>query len=76
MVPRGNTYFIENISDREARLFFAQARRVTVDDEALPTVQSPPPALRRSSSVGGSTSARRSTSGEPGKKRRASSPQP
>ncbi|ETW86246.1 hypothetical protein HETIRDRAFT_443810 [Heterobasidion irregulare TC 32-1] len=77
MVPRGNTYFIENISDREARLFFAQARRVTVDDEAFPTVQSPPPALRRSSSVGGSTSARRSTSGGPGKKkRRASSPQP
>ncbi|KAF7306529.1 CENP-C-C domain-containing protein [Mycena indigotica] len=34
MVPRGNTYLIENISDREATLFFTQARKVAdaVDD--------------------------------------------
>ncbi|KAF7310541.1 CENP-C-C domain-containing protein [Mycena chlorophos] len=36
MVPRGNTYTIENISDREAKLFFTQARKVadpTEEDE-------------------------------------------
>ncbi|KAL1742162.1 Mif2/CENP-C like-domain-containing protein [Schizophyllum fasciatum] len=27
MVPRGNTYFIENIADRETKLFFVQARK-------------------------------------------------
>ncbi|KAJ3763713.1 Mif2/CENP-C like-domain-containing protein [Lentinula raphanica] len=27
MVPRGNTYFIENIGDREAKLFFSQTRQ-------------------------------------------------
>ncbi|KAG7448335.1 uncharacterized protein BT62DRAFT_930421 [Guyanagaster necrorhizus] len=29
MVPRGNTYFIENISERDAKLFFSQAREDT-----------------------------------------------
>ncbi|KZT09565.1 uncharacterized protein LAESUDRAFT_722528 [Laetiporus sulphureus 93-53] len=33
LVPRGNMYFIQNVSDRDARLFFAQARKV-VDEEA------------------------------------------
>ncbi|KAJ7706854.1 Mif2/CENP-C like-domain-containing protein [Mycena rosella] len=28
MVPRGNTYFIENIADRDAKLFFTQARKL------------------------------------------------
>ncbi|KAG8914898.1 hypothetical protein FRC02_004791 [Tulasnella sp. 418] len=28
MVPRGNHYYIENICDRECKLFFAQARKV------------------------------------------------
>ncbi|KAJ2930701.1 hypothetical protein H1R20_g6395, partial [Candolleomyces eurysporus] len=32
MVPRGNTYFIENISQRDAKLFFTQARK-TLNDE-------------------------------------------
>ncbi|KAF8912208.1 Mif2/CENP-C like-domain-containing protein [Gymnopilus junonius] len=32
MVPRGNTYLIENICDRNARLFFTQARKVVMDD--------------------------------------------
>lgn len=27
MVPRGNTYFIENIGERDANLFFTQARK-------------------------------------------------
>ncbi|KAJ4491384.1 Mif2/CENP-C like-domain-containing protein [Lentinula edodes] len=51
MVPRGNTYFIENIGDREAKLFFAQARQE-------PTAENPesprkPNALPRNSSVAG-----------------------
>lgn len=29
----GNTYFIENIADRDAKLFFTQARKVAVDDD-------------------------------------------
>ncbi|KAJ6480813.1 Mif2/CENP-C like-domain-containing protein [Mycena vitilis] len=28
MVPRGNTYFIENIAERDAKLFFTQARKM------------------------------------------------
>ncbi|KAH7877971.1 Mif2/CENP-C like-domain-containing protein [Lentinula edodes] len=51
MVPRGNTYFIENIGDREAKLFFAQARQE-------PTAENPesprkPNTLPRTSSVAG-----------------------
>ncbi|KAF9473012.1 hypothetical protein BDN70DRAFT_867845 [Pholiota conissans] len=33
MVPRGNTYLIENISNRDAKLFFTQARKVEMNDE-------------------------------------------
>ncbi|KAF7340059.1 CENP-C-C domain-containing protein [Mycena venus] len=33
MVPRGNSYFIENIADRDARLFFTQARKMREDEE-------------------------------------------
>ncbi|KAF8176019.1 Mif2/CENP-C like-domain-containing protein [Pholiota molesta] len=32
MVPRGNTYLIENISNRDAKLFFTQARKVEMND--------------------------------------------
>ncbi|OSD08443.1 hypothetical protein PYCCODRAFT_1429509 [Trametes coccinea BRFM310] len=28
MVPRGNVYFIQNVCDRDAKLFFAQARKM------------------------------------------------
>ncbi|OCH93832.1 hypothetical protein OBBRIDRAFT_817567 [Obba rivulosa] len=42
MVPRGNIYYIQNISDRDAKLFFAQARKVVEgeydDDDESPTV--------------------------------------
>jgi centromere protein C len=38
LVPRGNTYYIENIAERDARLFFAQARRVSAEEEAPPEV--------------------------------------
>jgi len=33
MVPRGNTYLIENISNRDAKLFFTQARKVVMNEE-------------------------------------------
>ncbi|EIW84784.1 hypothetical protein CONPUDRAFT_48001 [Coniophora puteana RWD-64-598 SS2] len=32
LVPRGNHYLIENICEREVRLFFTQARRVPLED--------------------------------------------
>ncbi|KAJ6519365.1 Mif2/CENP-C like-domain-containing protein [Mycena sanguinolenta] len=32
MVPRGNSYFIENIADRDAKLFFTQARKIREDE--------------------------------------------
>ncbi|KAF8275119.1 Mif2/CENP-C like-domain-containing protein [Lactarius quietus] len=38
LVPRGNTYYIQNIAERDAKLFFAQARRVSADEEAPPEV--------------------------------------
>ncbi|KAJ4482126.1 Mif2/CENP-C like-domain-containing protein [Lentinula aciculospora] len=51
MVPRGNTYFIENIGDREAKLFFAQARQEpTTEDSESPRKSN---ALPRTSSVTG-----------------------
>ncbi|KAH8117000.1 Mif2/CENP-C like-domain-containing protein [Phellopilus nigrolimitatus] len=36
LIPRGNTYYIENIAQRPTRLFFAQARKVNAEEE-LPT---------------------------------------
>ncbi|KAI5116067.1 hypothetical protein M0805_005580 [Coniferiporia weirii] len=33
LIPRGNTYYLENISKRPAKLFFAQARKVNAEDE-------------------------------------------
>ncbi|PBK93241.1 hypothetical protein ARMGADRAFT_992935 [Armillaria gallica] len=47
MVPRGNAYFIENIAERDAKLFFSQAREDT-SSEALRPVS----AGGRSSSAG------------------------
>jgi len=41
LVPRGNTYYIENIADRDAWLFLAQARRVSAEEEAPPEVLVP-----------------------------------
>ncbi|KAJ7022062.1 Mif2/CENP-C like-domain-containing protein [Mycena alexandri] len=32
MVPRGNSYFIENIAERPAKLFFTQARKMREDE--------------------------------------------
>ncbi|KAJ7579047.1 Mif2/CENP-C like-domain-containing protein [Mycena floridula] len=37
MVPRGNTYFIRNISDRTTKLFFTQARKVQAQGSVSPS---------------------------------------
>ncbi|KAK0196519.1 Mif2/CENP-C like-domain-containing protein [Armillaria mellea] len=36
MVPRGNAYFIENIAERDAKLFFSQAREDTSSEGPRP----------------------------------------
>ncbi|KAJ3566820.1 hypothetical protein NP233_g6766 [Leucocoprinus birnbaumii] len=69
IAPRGNTYFIENISTRSAKLFFTQARKVPKDDmepsgsaapqrrggkKSLEEVRSSSPAGGRSSATAGS----------------------
>jgi centromere protein C len=33
--PLGNTYFIENIADRDAKIFFTQARKMAPSEEEL-----------------------------------------
>ncbi|THH12011.1 hypothetical protein EW145_g281 [Phellinidium pouzarii] len=44
LIPRGNTYYLENISKRPAKLFFAQARKVNAeDDPAQEIVKVAPP---------------------------------
>ncbi|KAI0256597.1 Mif2/CENP-C like-domain-containing protein [Lactifluus subvellereus] len=58
LVPRGNTYYIENITERDAKLFFAQARRVSAEEENPPEVLPAPDheattsPQRRSNSLG------------------------
>ncbi|KAH8106929.1 Mif2/CENP-C like-domain-containing protein [Cristinia sonorae] len=55
LVPRGNMYFIQNISDRDAKLFFAQARKMPVEmedgEEERPSTSRSPSKERRSESV-------------------------
>jgi len=79
LVPRGNTYYIENISERDARLFFAQARRVSVEEEAPPEVLPAPdrevtttPQRRSNSSLGQAPVTARLSSERPPAKRAAS----
>ncbi|KAA1469273.1 hypothetical protein DENSPDRAFT_834848 [Dentipellis sp. KUC8613] len=57
LVPRGNSYYIENICERDARLFFSQARRVSAEDEQAQVRQPAPPS--RTGSAGAPTSASR-----------------
>jgi centromere protein C len=49
LVPRGNTYYIENIAERDAKLFFTQARMLPVEDgmQVQHTAQSAPPLSHR-----------------------------
>ncbi|KAK0463561.1 Mif2/CENP-C like-domain-containing protein [Desarmillaria tabescens] len=53
MVPRGNAYFIENIAERDAKLFFSQAREDTSSE------------LSRPVSAGGRSSSAGARAGEP-----------
>ncbi|KAJ7770203.1 Mif2/CENP-C like-domain-containing protein [Mycena maculata] len=59
MIPRGNTYFIENIADRDAKLFFTQARKMREaevdpeDDERRVSSSSVPPARAVSVAING-----------------------
>ncbi|KAJ7456533.1 Mif2/CENP-C like-domain-containing protein [Mycena latifolia] len=50
MVPRGNSYYIENIAERDAKIFFTQARKMREEDEAH---SSPPPPRAVSVAMGG-----------------------
>ncbi|KAI9510269.1 Mif2/CENP-C like-domain-containing protein [Russula earlei] len=79
LVPRGNTYYIENIAERDARLFFAQARRVSAEEESPPEVLPAPDReitttpRRRSNSLGQAPmTARLSSERAPPTKRAAS----
>ncbi|KAG1808562.1 Mif2/CENP-C like-domain-containing protein [Suillus variegatus] len=65
IVPRGNTYFIENISDRDAKVFFTQARQVSLDeDQQLDHVShsAPPSSHPQRLSEGATSVAKRGTS--------------
>ncbi|KAF9227596.1 hypothetical protein BS17DRAFT_764046 [Gyrodon lividus] len=63
LVPRGNTYYIENIAERDAKLFFTQARMVTVEDVQQHTAHSgAPSSLRRTTSEDASAAPRRAKS--------------
>ena len=50
LVPRGNTYYLENISQRPAKLFFAQARKV-VEEDAHDAIRVGAPGSARKGSV-------------------------
>ncbi|TEB18934.1 hypothetical protein FA13DRAFT_1744891 [Coprinellus micaceus] len=53
MVPRGNMYFIENIGQRDAKIFFTQARKtMNDDDERLIALANRDRKRQRSSSAG------------------------
>ncbi|KAG1734287.1 Mif2/CENP-C like-domain-containing protein [Suillus lakei] len=65
IVPRGNTYYIENISDRDAKVFFTQARQVSLEeDQQLDHVShsAPPSSHPPRLSEGATSLAKRGTS--------------
>lgn len=43
LIPRGNTYYIENVCERDVKLFFTQARRLPIEH----TAHSVPPVSHR-----------------------------
>lgn len=48
LIPRGNTYYIHNVSERDVKLFFTQARHVAVDNSAAErSSHSAPPVSHR-----------------------------
>ncbi|KAJ3552142.1 hypothetical protein NM688_g4308 [Phlebia brevispora] len=50
LVPRGNQYYIRNISDRDAKLFFAQARKLPASERDDESESSRSPSKSRSRS--------------------------
>ncbi|KAG2146205.1 Mif2/CENP-C like-domain-containing protein [Suillus clintonianus] len=65
IVPRGNTYYIENISDRDAKVFFTQARQVSLDeDQQLDHIShsAPPSSHPQRLSAGATSLGKRGTS--------------
>ncbi|PIL24353.1 hypothetical protein GSI_14106 [Ganoderma sinense ZZ0214-1] len=79
MVPRGNVYYIQNICDRDARLFFAQARKMS-EDRDEDDLESDMEQRARSKSAGGRRRDSRASSDtvngdapEPRKQRRGTS---
>lgn len=77
LVPRGNNYYIENICERDARLFFAQARKVAAEDGDTDRAVSAPISVSgirgRSKSNEGERESTREAGGVGGKKKRAAS---
>lgn len=56
LIPRGNQYYIENVCARDAKLFFAQARKVPAADEDPPqSVQNGTPRRRTSNGTANSS---------------------
>ncbi|TFK63356.1 hypothetical protein BDN72DRAFT_826706 [Pluteus cervinus] len=51
MVPRGNSYFIENICDRDVKIFFTQARKVPMEPEEGRSSAAPISVVRPGSNV-------------------------
>ncbi|KAH9917445.1 Mif2/CENP-C like-domain-containing protein [Fomitopsis serialis] len=64
LVPRGNMYHIRNISERDAKLFFAQARKVS-DEEMEEDRRSARKSRGSSASVGPTTAVRSSSEPQP-----------
>ncbi|KIL00092.1 hypothetical protein PAXRUDRAFT_822039 [Paxillus rubicundulus Ve08.2h10] len=64
LVPRGNTYYIENIAERDAKLFFTQARMVAPEDASLQhtAYSAPPSSIRRATSEDASPAPKRAKS--------------
>ncbi|EIM89667.1 uncharacterized protein STEHIDRAFT_166024 [Stereum hirsutum FP-91666 SS1] len=77
LVPRGNNYYIENICERDARLFFAQARKVAAEEGDTDRAVSAPISVSglraRSKSNEGEREGTREAGGAGGKKKRAAS---
>ena len=79
-LPPGNVYYIQNICDRDARLFFAQARKMPEDYNQDAESDSEQQRSRSKSAVGQRRESRRASSEtvngdapEPKKQRRGTS---
>nr|QEP49722.1 centromere protein 3 [Inonotus obliquus] len=73
LVPRGNTYYMENISQRPSKLFFAQARKVSADDEPPQEIVRAQPTTSAGRTMSVDPSGSRQGSGKGGNLQRSSS---